>query len=79
MGSAYVKLTVARCEPAFNPVWVPMDVRIDSIACIREKRVRRDRGMGYEDGAAIDVVGLGTLFTLEDPIRIKAAIAREES
>lgn len=73
MGSAYVKLMVARCEPEFNPVWVPMDVRIDSIVCIREKRVRRDRGMGYEDGAEIDVVGLGTLVVLETATSIKAA------
>ncbi len=66
-------------EGTHHREWTPTSVRIASIACIREKLVQRERGMGYEDGAEIDVVGLGTLVVLETPTRIKAAIARSEA
>lgn len=75
MEAGYVRLTVLRDDGTPYRIWKPTDVRIASIACIREKPVRRDPLMGYEDGAEIDVVGMGTLVVLEDPIRIKGAIA----
>ncbi len=76
MGSGYVRLTVLRDDGTPRRMWTPTDVRISSIACIRDRLVRREHIMGYEDGAEIDVVGLGTLVVLEDPTNIKAAIGR---
>lgn len=74
MGSGYVRLTVLRDDGTPRRMWTQTDVRIASIACIREASVQRERNMRYEDGAEIDVVGLGTLVVLEDPTNIKAAI-----